>query len=117
MNNNDEVKIAEAILDAQKTHEESYTCMEDAYGEYKGEYKKDMESCLLEACKKNKLSSNLWALLNLAMHWYNDIQLWAEDILAGRDVSANMNCPCDSASKEACEQCQETGIANPLNQT
>ncbi len=111
MNNNDEVKIAEAILDAQKIHEESHIA---SVAEPYGYYQLDFETCLIRTCKQRGLSPNLWELLNLAMH-YNDIQLWAEDILAGRDVSANMNCPCDSTSKQKCDQCQETGIANPLN--
>lgn len=80
---NDEKQIAQTILDAQKMREESYTCRDGP----QGEYKKDIELCLIEAGKKNKLSSNLWSLLNLAMHWWNDIQSWAEDILAGKDIT------------------------------
>jgi hypothetical protein len=38
------------------------------------------------ACKENGLSSNFWALLNLANYWYNDIQLWAEDVLADKNI-------------------------------
>lgn len=106
---NEEKKIAQAILDAQKMREESYY----------GEYKRDMEECLIEACKKQGLSLNLWALLNLAMHWWNDIQLWAEDVLAGRNVLDQMkilDTPCcDSPSKEKCEQCHETRNVNPLS--
>lgn len=76
---NDEKQIAQAILDAQKMREKNYS-------KETGTYKRDMESCLIIICKQNKLSPNLWALLNLAMHWYNDIQLWAQDILAGREI-------------------------------
>lgn len=91
---NEEKKIAQAILDAQKIYEGSYVdgkgddCLQRfAYGEYK----RDMESCLIESCKKHELSLNLWALLNLSMHWYNDIQLWAEDVLAGRNILDQMH--------------------------
>ena len=113
---NEEKKIAQAIIDAQKMREESYVPDTSILTpSYCGEYTKDIETCLIYTCKQRGLSTNLWALLNLAMHWQNDIQLWAEDILAGRDVGADMNCPCDVASKEACDQCQETGIANSLN--
>ncbi len=96
---NEEKKIAGAILDAQKMREESYQPAIDSEGNDFGEYQKDMETCLIEACKQRGLSPNLWALLNLAIHWYNDIQLWAEDVMAGRDVGANENCPCDATSK------------------
>lgn len=110
---NEEKKIAQAILDAQKMREESYEqSLVDNSGI--GHYKRDMEECLIESCKKHGLSLNLWALLNLAMHWCNDIQLWAEDILAGRNVGEDTPC-CDSPSKEKCDQCQEIGLANPLN--
>lgn len=50
----------------------------------------------------------MWSLLCLANHWVNDIQLWAEDVLADRVVGAGENCPCDLASKETCDQCRET---------
>lgn len=72
---NTEKQIAQAILDAQKSREESYEC-ED--GEKFGEYKLELEECFKTACKNNELSPNLWELLNLANHWHNDIQLWAE---------------------------------------
>ena len=51
-----------------------------------GNYTKDIEECLVHTCKEQGLSTNLWALLNLAMHWWNDIQLWAEDVLAGKNI-------------------------------
>lgn len=90
---NEEKKIAKALLDAQKMYEENYD--EDA-----GYYKQDIESCLIITCKKHKLSPNLWALLGLAMHWWNDVQLWAEDVLAGRKVEeCIINDDCDLEEK------------------
>lgn len=74
---NTEKKIAQAIMDAQKMQQESFD------GE---EYKKDISDCLLETCKKHGLSDNMWALLNLAMHWWNDIQCWADDVMAGKNI-------------------------------
>ena len=122
---NDEKKIAQAILDAQKMREESYEVkpgMENmgALTESIGEYKLEIEECLIKTCEEQGLSENLWALLNLAMHWWNDIQLWAEDILADRNVLDQMRtldepC-CDSPSKDHCEQCQEIGLADLKNQ-
>ena len=94
---NEEKKIAQAILDAQKMREESHIRKENFLDSH---YTRDIESCLIEACKKNGLSPNLWALLNLAMHRWNDIQLWAEDILAGRDVG--------KLSKKEDERCEGT---------
>ena len=99
---NEEKKIAEAIMDAIKMHEESY-CR--SIEESIGEYKLQMEECLIISCKKHELSPNLWALLNLAMHWINDIQLWCVDILADKTVGP---C-CDTPSKDL-------GLASPLNQ-
>jgi hypothetical protein len=80
---NTEKEIAQAILLAQNLREASYSSVD-------GEYLRDMEECLMEACKKNNVSENMWVLLNLAMHWYNDIQLWAEDILNDRKVIDQM---------------------------
>lgn len=79
---NEERQIAQAILDAQKTHEDCYVRID----ELTGGYKYTIEDCLIEACKINNLSENLWALLGLIIHWWDDAQLWAEDILAGRKV-------------------------------
>ncbi len=76
---NSEKQIAQTIIDAQKMREASYN-------KVSGLYKLDTETCLIAAGKKNKLSPNLWCLLNLAMHWWNDIQLWTEDILAGKNI-------------------------------
>ncbi len=76
---NTEKQIAQTIVDAMKEYEESYE-------QENWSYKKDMMNCLIEAGKKNKISSNLFALLDLAMYWGNDILLWAEDILEGRNI-------------------------------
>lgn len=74
---NEEKQIAQAIMDAQKMHEESHNGRD---------YTRDITDCLLETCKKHGLSDNLWALLDLAMHWWNDIQCWADDIMADKNI-------------------------------
>ena len=81
---NEEKKIAEAIMDAMKMHEESYDGKDSPTTI--GEYKLDIADCLIATCKANDLSENFWALLNLAMHWSNDLQLWCEDVLADRNI-------------------------------
>lgn len=81
---NNEKRIAQAILDAQKMREESYAI---GNGERIGHYKLDIKTCLQETCEAQKLSPNLWCLLNLAMYWWNDVQVWAEDILADKTIS------------------------------
>ena len=72
---NSEKKIAHAILDAQKMHEESYI-------KETKQYRLAIEHCVEATCRNHGLSSNLWELLSLAIHWWNDAQLWAEEILA-----------------------------------
>ena len=79
---NEERQIAQAIMDAQKMQQESFD------GE---EYTKDITACLLETCTKHGLSPNMWALLNLAMHWWNDIQCWANDVMAGKNILDECN--------------------------
>ena len=74
---NEEKKIAQAILDAHKMHEESY----DETAELGEEYKSPYDFCFQLACEKLKLSPNLWEILILANHWYNDLAVWAEGIL------------------------------------
>ena len=76
---NEEKKIAQAIMDAQKMHEESYD-------KKKEKHTKDITQCLLETCKKHGLSDNMWCLLDLAMHWWNDIQCWADDVMANKNI-------------------------------
>ena len=93
---NEEKKIAGAILDAQKMREESHVASVD---EPYGHYQLEIEECLIATCKQRGLSPNLWALLNLAMHWWNDIQLWAEDILARRNVLDQMQTPDEIAAE------------------
>ena len=117
---NEEKKIAETVLDAIKMRKGSY--VEPSGNGGIGGYKYDMEFCLIECCKKNGLSENLWALLDLAMHYQNDLVFWAEDVLADRktlDQMSNLGKECffceELKSKDVCEQCQETGLANPLN--
>lgn len=129
---NFEKQIAQAILDAQKMRDESYMPDINMDGEDTGfgEYAKNIEECLIETCKEQKLSENMWCLLDLAMHWWNDIQLWAEDVLVGKNILEECqkentkmkdeikrvgkmadDCPCNHVSKETCDQCQEIGIA------
>ena len=94
---NEEKKIAQAILDAQKMREESYVESPNKLSIEAadigiiiptGDYTKDIEECLIATCKEQGLSSNLWALLDLTIHQqsWNDIQLWAEDVLAGKNI-------------------------------
>lgn len=73
---NQEKQIAQAILDAQKIHKESYKPGKMLYGlpVEIGKYSKSKEECFIAACKNNDLSPNLWYLLELANHWHNDIQ-------------------------------------------
>ena len=107
---NNEKQIAQAILDAQKMHEESYY-ISVGDGSGIGDYTKDFEECFQVACKVNCLSPNMWSLLCLANHWYNDIQLWAEDVLADKNIleecqkehakmKDNMKCVGDIANEE-----------------
>ncbi len=51
-----------------------------------GDYTRSMEDCLIEAGKKNGLTDNMWALLNLAVHWCNDCAEWSKDVLAGKNI-------------------------------
>lgn len=76
---NEEKKIAQAILDAQKLYEKSY-CIASTR---RDAYSLGFEECFKKACENNGLSSNLWALLSLANYWSNDIEEWAEAILRG----------------------------------
>ena len=98
---NEEKKIAQAILDAQRYHKESF----DPSGF--GEYKLEWDECFEVACENNGLSSNIGSLLSLTISRRYDVRRWAKDVLE--------NCACDHASVDACDQCQETGIANPNN--
>ncbi len=80
---NEEKQIAQTIIDAQKMREDSHVA---STADPHGHYQLELEDCLIKAGERNGVSPNLWALLNLAMHWWNDIQLWAEDIIAGREI-------------------------------
>jgi len=85
-----EKQIARAILDAQRYHEESYVIekkgLRDIEGDSFGEYRLEWEECFQVACEVHGLSSNLWLLLSLANRRSNNIQAWAEDVLADKDV-------------------------------
>ncbi len=83
---NDEKKIAQAILDAQKMHKESWVVNS-------GYYRLDIGECLVKSCKQNNLSENLWQLLTFAFYWCNDIQDWAENVLAGTNVAGELRKP------------------------
>lgn len=74
-----EKPIAKAIKEAHQLHEESWQI--DA-----GEYTKSWEECFIKACEKFKLPVNIWYILFLANHWYNDLQSWSEIILAGKNI-------------------------------
>lgn len=80
----EEKQIAEAIQSAQKLHEESYNKEQEMY-------ELDWESCFITACKEQKLPESIWYVLCLANHWYNDIQLWADTIVAGKDMNVGMS--------------------------
>lgn len=80
-----EKQIAQAIVDAQKMHEESYV-PNQVHGMECGEHSKEWSECFIEACKKNGLDTSMWYLLDLANHWFNDIDEWAKAILAGKDI-------------------------------
>ncbi|GAI29203.1 unnamed protein product [marine sediment metagenome] len=103
---NEEKKIAGAILDAQKMREKSYQPCIDSQGNDFGEYKLDIETCLIKTCKQRGLSPNLWHLLSLAIHWWNDIQLWAEDVLADKNILEECekeNAKMKDEQKQACD--------------
>ena len=113
---NEEKKIAKTMLDSVKMRRNSYVEPSDNGGV--GGYKRSMKFCLIVCGKKNGLSENLWELLNLAMHWNkgeSNAVFWAEDVLEGRKTPPQLPCCEESNSKEQCEQCQEIGLANPLN--
>lgn len=78
-------KIAGAIELAHKLHEQGYVKQYDSEHEWTGgEYTVSWERCWQRACSTYDLPDDLWYILDLANHWHNDIQLWAEEILAGR---------------------------------
>lgn len=64
---NTEEAIALTLNEAWEMREASYEKANES--DFSGEYKRSMEDCLIEACKGNGLSVNMWALLSLAMHW------------------------------------------------
>ena len=84
--------IAETIMLAQKLHEESYVEPTDGNGDF-GEYTRTQEDCWIEACKTKELPDDLWYVLHLANHWYNDLQAWAECILSGKTFTEEINVP------------------------
>jgi hypothetical protein len=71
-------KIALTIKQACKGHEASYDTE-------LMEYAKSLETCLQDAAKANELPESLWYMLSLAMHWRNDLNDWADEILKGGD--------------------------------
>lgn len=89
-------KIAAAIQLAHKLHEESYVKQYDSEGEWiDGEYTIEWERSWQRACETHDLPDDLWYILDLANHWHNDIQLWAEEILAGKSIGT-MSCEDDA---------------------
>jgi hypothetical protein len=86
-------KIAAAIQLAHKLHEQSYVPgpnkgdTNDALTSFAfGEYTIEWGECWQQACNVQELPNDLWYVLHLANHWYNDLQWWAEEILAGRSL-------------------------------
>lgn len=74
-------KIADAIIIAQKLHEDSWDF--DAKNQNFAEYKRSREDCFIEACDIIGLEKDIWYVLSLANHWYNDLQAWAEQVSQG----------------------------------
>ena len=87
--------IAETIVLAHKLHEESWSEPEntDAFGEHT----RSREDCWIEACKTKELPDDLWYVLHLANHWYNDLQVCAECILAGGTFTKEISVPVNEA--------------------
>lgn len=77
-------QIARVIQNARRMHEKSYV---KAEGEDKRgwEAKRGWENCWQVACKEEKLFGQIWYVLYLANHWPNDLQDWADSVLAGKD--------------------------------
>ena len=76
-------KIAQALLDMVSIHEGSYVPGEN---DSIGEYSLNFEQSAILATKKNDLQGELWYLLWIMSTYGNDIQWWAGEILAGRDI-------------------------------
>ena len=92
------ITIAETIMLAQKLHEESYEIPAgqddgDFEGLGFGGHTRSQEDCWIEACKTKELPDDLWYVLHLANHWYNDLQGWAECILAGGTFTKEISEP------------------------
>lgn len=103
---NEEKKIAQAILDAQKMRKESYFV---SAGSDFGEYRPDIAECLIKTCKEQGPTQNMWCLLDLAMHWWNNIQLWAETTLMGEEISDDIQ---SDSAKEYAEK-----VKSSMNET
>jgi len=83
---NDEKKIAQAILDAQRYREESWVDDPTTSISHDGGYRLGILECLKTACEKQNLSSNLYQLLYLAVEaWWNDTEEWATKVLANKE--------------------------------
>ena len=100
---NTEQEIALTLDEAWEMKEASY--VKGINPHEIGEYKRSIEDCLIEAGKKNGLSDNMWALLNLAMHWPNDCQCWSEDVLAGKNILED----CEKHAKKIKQEAKEAG--------
>ncbi len=78
-------KIAAAIQLAHKSHEESYIKQYDSANEWiGGDYSISWVLCWQQACSAHDLPDGLWRILDLANHWFNDIQEWADQVLSGK---------------------------------
>ncbi len=83
-------KIAAAIELAHKSHEESYIKQFDSANEWVGgDYSISWELCWQRACSAHGLPDNLWYILDLANHCFNDIQGWADQVLSGKPMDSN----------------------------
>ena len=75
------------ILDAAKIHEESWKeGIKPGEGFTPGEYTIDLDDSVKTAVKNHGLDEELWYLISLAFHWWNDLIAWAEQVAAGKPV-------------------------------
>lgn len=94
---NEEKKIAQAIIKAHKIHENSYD-------EVSSEYVSPFGFCFRLACENHRLSPNLYEVLVLANHWYNDLADWAKFVLEGvKDEKASAKDNPERPNRDECK--------------
>lgn len=87
MHGNPNKKVAAAIQLAHLLRERSYVeCLNGGIGKYT----ESDEHCWQQACKDQELPDDLWYVLHLANHWCNDLQWWAEQVLAGKSLESRV---------------------------